>query len=71
MTVALVTALPLGAAERVTMTVSPMRSFAHSDVVIRVHVTPDLPNRGVVIVASLQAIIEAASSGLTVRADRQ
>jgi hypothetical protein len=49
--VALGTALPLGAAERVTMTVSPMTSFAPSDVVVRVHVAPNAANRAVVIVA--------------------
>ncbi len=49
--VALGTALPLGAAERVTMTVSPMQSFAPSDMVVRVHVAPDAANRAVVVVA--------------------
>ena len=49
--VALGAALPTGAAERVTMTVSPTRSFAPSDVVVRVHVAPDVANRAVVIVA--------------------
>ncbi|HET9831082.1 MAG TPA: hypothetical protein VFP91_05220 [Vicinamibacterales bacterium] len=49
--VALGSALPLGAAERVTMTVSPTRSFAPYDVVVRVHVAPDVANRAVVIVA--------------------
>jgi len=48
---ALGTASPLGAAERVTMTVSPTQSFAPSDMVVRVHVAPDAANRAVVIVA--------------------
>lgn len=48
MAFALGTALLLGAAERVTMTVSPMRSCAPSDVVVRVHLTPDVSNRGAV-----------------------
>jgi hypothetical protein len=43
-------ALPLGAAERVTMTVSPIQSLAPSDIVVRVHVAPDAANRSVVIV---------------------
>ena len=49
--VALVTALPLGAVERVTMTVSPTQAVAPSDVVVRVHVAPHVANRAVVIVA--------------------
>ena len=48
---ALGAALPLGAAGRVTMTVSPIASFAPSDMVVRVHVAPDAANRAVVIVA--------------------
>jgi hypothetical protein len=48
---ALGTALPLGATERVTMTVSPTQSFAPSDMVVRVHVAPDSANRALVIVA--------------------
>jgi hypothetical protein len=48
---ALALALRLGAAERVTMTVSPMQSFAPSDIVIQVHVIPDAANRSIVIVA--------------------
>ena len=48
---ALGTALPLGAVERVTMTVSPIQSFAPSDMVVRVHVAPEAANRAVVIVA--------------------
>jgi hypothetical protein len=43
--------LPLGAAERMTMTVSPIQSFAPSDIVVLVHVAPDAANRAVVIVA--------------------
>ena len=49
--VALGMALPLSATDRVTMTVSPTQAFAPSDVVIRVHVTPDAANRSAVIVA--------------------
>jgi hypothetical protein len=48
---ALALALRIGAEERVTMTVSPMQSFAPSDIVIQVHVTPDAANRSIVIVA--------------------
>lgn len=45
------TALPLGPSERLTMTVSPIHSFAPSDMMVRVHVEPDAANRALVIVA--------------------
>jgi len=48
---ALGAAAAVGAAERVTMTVSPPQSFAPSDMVVRVHVVPDAANRALVIVA--------------------
>jgi hypothetical protein len=45
------TALPLGAGERLTMTVSPIQSLAPSDLMVRVHVAPDVAGRALVIVA--------------------
>ena len=45
------TALPLGAGERLTMTVSPMQSIAPSNMTVRVHVGPDPAHRALVIVA--------------------
>jgi hypothetical protein len=44
-------ALPLNASDRFAIAVSPRQSFAPASLVVRVHVTPDVANRALEVVA--------------------
>jgi hypothetical protein len=44
-------ALPLNASERLAIAVHPRQSFAPASLVVRVHITPDVANRALEVVA--------------------